>query len=331
MLAAMRRPQNLRQRGRYWYGRFHDSSGRRREVRLSPRLDEARRLLAEIERNARRARVGLEDEIGQERALAPLVDQYLVAQQWKPTHARAQARALRAILARIPTVAELTAGRVEAARNALPGSARTRNYAAAAVAAFARWLRRAGIARPPLDSIRPLPAAPVKVRRALTPDEAARILAVGGPVADLVALLLGTGLRLGEACALTWADVGPAGVFVAQSKNGTARTVPIAGDLLARLLRARAARGADSTGRVVLSISGAPADVQANGGALLRAFLRSVVEAGVSPVGVDFHASPRVRIGPFFEAALGQYPEESQVHGWLGPGLRLAIDFFGPR
>jgi hypothetical protein len=28
MLAAMRRPQNLRQRGRHWYGRFHDPSGR---------------------------------------------------------------------------------------------------------------------------------------------------------------------------------------------------------------------------------------------------------------------------------------------------------------
>lgn len=290
MLAAMRRPQNLRQRGRYWYGRFHDAAGRRREVRLSPRLDEARRLLAELERNARRARVGLEDEIGQERALAPLVDEYLAAQAWRPTHARAQARALRAILARIPTVRDLTAGRVEAARNALPGSARTRNYAASAVATFARWLRRAGIARPPLDSIRPLPAAPVKVRRSLSPAEAARILAVESPVGDLVALLLGTGLRLGEALALTWGDLGSGGVFVATSKNGTARTVPIAGELRARLLRARAARGADSTGRVILSLSGAPGDVQAHGGALLRAFQRAVVEAGVDPVGVDFHA-----------------------------------------
>lgn len=58
-------------------------------------------------------------------------------------------------------------------------------------------------------------------------------------------------------------------------------------------------------------------------------------------LGIDFHASAPLRIGPYVEAAVGQYPGDldpntvdpklsgpGAPHGWLTLGLRMAFDFF---
>jgi len=66
---------------------------------------------------------------------------------------------------------------------------------------------------------------------ALTDAEADRILAVAqtGWMGPLVSLLLGTGLRLGEACGLDWGDVDleRSFVLVRVSKSGKVRAVPM--------------------------------------------------------------------------------------------------------
>jgi len=50
--------------------------------------------------------------------------------------------------------------------------------------------------------------------------------AIDGPCATLYAVLLDTGLRVGEALSLTWADCRDDGILVRESKNGESRTVP---------------------------------------------------------------------------------------------------------
>jgi hypothetical protein len=66
------------------------------------------------------------------------------------------------------------------------------------------------------------------------------------------------------------------------------------------------------------------------GGELLRLRGQSndsdrLLAFGALRAGLDFHASERVRIGPFLEGSVGSYPADS---GWIGVGLRLGVDFF---
>lgn len=69
-------------------------------------------------------------------------------------------------------------------------------------------LRMRLLAANPMDAVR-RPRAPRPEIRALSPDEARRLLAAtaGDPLEALYALALGTGLRLGELLGLRWGDV----------------------------------------------------------------------------------------------------------------------------
>lgn len=292
-LSAMRRTQGLQKRGGQWRGRWFDASGKRRSKALGPRHDVATELLAEIKRNVRRSKVGLEDEVGQGKQVAGFLDEYLKTRNWQPKYRVEAEAALRAMLEGIDKVADLTPAAVERARDRLGGSARTRNKKATWVAGFAQWLRKTGRARPPLETVIPVPRKDVVKRRALTRPEAADLGAAAelGPLGILVPILTGTGLRLDEALRLTWADVTADGVHVAQSKNGDARTVPIDGGLRVRLARLRLARGAQDSDHVCLSPKAKGPMTARNANSRLLVWLRqAIADSGIAAKGVDFHA-----------------------------------------
>lgn len=291
----MKNPTNIRRRGKNCYGQWKDATGRLREECLGPRLDVAREILGELHRIVRRARVGLEDEIGQAQRIPDLLGEYYRAQaiHWRPRYAGEVKAALKAVLAGVESVAQLTAGAVEYARDRLEGSARTKNKNASWVFGFCHWLRGTGRARSPFEALVPVPRADVVARRALSRAEAEGLQREvdGGSSVTSSRSCSGSGLRLGEALALTWADLLPAGLAVRRSKNGDPRNVPIAGELRARLLRTRASRGATVDRRVVLSPRCRPLNV--NGGAagrLMKWLRRAIVRAETPPKGVDLHA-----------------------------------------
>lgn len=233
MLGMPKLPPGIRKRWNGYFGRWYED-GRRHERNFGPSLAVARKCIDEVRRNARLRAAGLGQEIAQVAPLAPLVEAYHAAHaaKWRPKYAREVRVALDEMLEGIGRVADLTAGRVEAARDRLEGSARTRNKKAAWVLSFARWLRRTGQGNPPLLALAPVPRADVRRRRVLTRDEVARLVEHGGRVADLIALLAGTGLRLDEGLRLSWDDV--EGGFVRVRKSKLRR-------------RARSARGGGPT------------------------------------------------------------------------------------
>ena len=110
------------------------------------------------------------------------------------------------------------------------------------------WGRARGWANPrdPFATVA-LPALPPGRTHYLRPDDAARFLAaIDQPDARrFAALALNTGLRAGELCALTWADIDlEAGVLhVRDSKNRTARAVPLNATARAILEEQREAAG----------------------------------------------------------------------------------------
>ncbi len=138
MLAMPRRSTGLRRRGKNWHGRWVEN-GREREKSFGPNLAIARRCLDETRRNARLRAVGMGAELAQVAALAPLVEAYLAAKapRWKPEYLRVVKAALAEMLDGIDRVADLTAGRVETARDRMPGSNRTKNKKAG----LGPWLR----------------------------------------------------------------------------------------------------------------------------------------------------------------------------------------------
>jgi len=107
----------------------------------------------------------------------------------------------------------------------------TRNRALSAILTIWRRAHRRGLLDcPPPSGL--YAREPKGRRRVLSPQEEPRLLAaLAEPYRSLATFLLASGLRVGEALALTWADVYviPDGVSVAvrDSKNGDARVVPV--------------------------------------------------------------------------------------------------------
>lgn len=94
----------------------------------------------------------------------------------------------------------------------------------------------------PMDDVRPPrvedehpPAIPSQ-----NADYLIEYLDYSSPIQRTVALIAATGLRIGEACRLDWADVGSAWVTVRKSKNHSQRIVPIPEHVLERLEPCRA-------------------------------------------------------------------------------------------
>ena len=102
------------------------------------------------------------------------------------------------------------------------------------IRAFSRWCAAEYGVDDPTAGLDPPRVRPV-LPRVLTDDEMMRILASTTSHRDLAlfALLIDTGLRLGELASLTWSDVRPEGVVVT-GKTGP-RTVPISPEVRAML------------------------------------------------------------------------------------------------
>jgi integrase len=78
----------------------------------------------------------------------------------------------------------------------------------------------------------------------LTPEDASAIIAAADEeFALLLRFLLYTGVRIGEALALTWENIDRGLAYVGKTKNGDPRTVRIRADLLADLEQTRQAHG----------------------------------------------------------------------------------------
>lgn len=130
-------------------------------------------------------------------------------------------------------------------------SARTRNLYRTAVRAFFGWLVREGRwSRNPADQVATASAAePVRRRRALSPDEEARLLKAAPPDRALVYLVaMRTGLRRGELAGLTWGDLDLEGeptfrVRATIAKNRREEILPLAPDAADALGAVIEARG----------------------------------------------------------------------------------------
>jgi integrase len=157
-------------------------------------------------------------------------------------------------------------------------------------------MRRRLLSHDPLAPLRPLGTEEDrrKVRRALRPEEFARLLASCKPhLANLLRFLVGTGCRLDEASTLTWDRVDLEGktvrVIASVAKNKRARIVPLPGSLVDML---RTLRPADPAGRYVFPTSRGPNFSSAS--STLKAFYRAAAKAGIAdaePNGaVDLHA-----------------------------------------
>jgi integrase len=145
-------------------------------------------------------------------------------------------------------------------------SARTRNLHRSAVRTFFGWLMRQGRwgfnPAAQVDTARVV--EPKRERRALLPEEEARLLAAAPPHRALVYLTaLRTGLRRGELGKMVWNDLAldaDARTFRVQARNAKNRreaVLPLAPDAAAALRRERAARGqVDGAARVFPRVPG---------------------------------------------------------------------------
>lgn len=269
-----RPPSGIRRKHDKWYGRWYGADGRRREKCLGPDLREAKRLLAEYVRNARRSRAGLEDEVGGDARLEVLREEYLaelIVAGRSSSHRRDVSTGLAHVLDALPcTVASrLTPQSILAARRVIAASGasnRTVNKKLGHFRTMLSWLEATGrIPRSPYQGIKPLPEGGKHQRRRrhrLLANEARGIVAAAReidvatrrrvriPQAPLIEFILGTGARLGEATSATWGDVlrEEASVSVrfrpeASSKNPDGRTNPISEELAATLRDLRLVQG----------------------------------------------------------------------------------------
>ncbi|MEO1074970.1 MAG: site-specific integrase [Bacteroidota bacterium] len=200
----------------------------------------------------------------------------------RPKTQEAYSLALRGLGALLPTgilLCDVSAKPVRAYVEAAGVTASTQRHRYRHLAVFFRWAVEAGHldgvdgkTANPMDSVR-LPKEQKKVAAFLTPEGLERLLAAVDAdfamkraeglardgqckwIKDVVLVAVGTGLRLGEVCALRWGAVDlehrmltvrSGDDFV--TKSGHERAVPLAGDALAVLERLAAQRDASGEG-----------------------------------------------------------------------------------
>jgi len=147
-------------------------------------------------------------------------------------------------------LADLSAERIDRALAMLTGlgkAAKTWNIYRAHLHALCEYgvqIAKA-LERNPVAQIAPHGENPVKVRRALTPDEACRLLGKAGPRALWYEVALYTGLRVGEIAALRWSDLDLDSLTpcvrlrAVTTKAGRADTVPLKRSLADKLRAVR--------------------------------------------------------------------------------------------
>jgi len=169
-------------------------------------------------------------------------------------------------------------------------TAKTLNEYRISVSALLNWAERfERIASNPLRHVTRIESSadPTFKRRALTDDEARRLLAVSGPRGTVYLTAIKTGLRRGELEKLEWRDVQLDGepflnVRAATTKNGKAAPIPIDDELGGALRELRGDR-VQASGKVFESLPRI---------ACFRADLAKAEIQPVNPSGerVDFHA-----------------------------------------
>jgi integrase len=189
-----------------WYGSVPDASGRWREVALSRDKGVARQKLRELLRSAERRKAGL-DGPGDGRVSAVTLDGLLgaygdglTARGAGDRHVRDQRRLVRVAFSALgwTTTLDLDHATLEDWLSGLTVAPRTRQSYQQAVRAFARWLARRGHRQASdVAGMMPVSGASERLRRALTVDELARLLAVapGRPLTE--ARLIRWGPRAG--------------------------------------------------------------------------------------------------------------------------------------
>ena len=186
------------------------------------------------------------------------------------------------------------------ARGASP---KTKNAYLATAKAFCNWLVRASrMARNPLANLETVEqrGREVRVRRALSDDEIARLLEVAGKYRVVYLMALTTGLRRGELKALRWGDIhlNAARPFLAVrasiSKNHKTATMFLrqdVADALRELVGADTDNVLDMPGRKRFKSHLLAAGIQPQGAdgrvvdfhALRHSFITGLSKAGVSP------------------------------------------------
>jgi integrase len=292
-----------------WSGRYRlDDMPKAVEVPLNT-IDElvARKRLTDLVIRLQREREGILPPAAQQTAAAvplpDLVAQYVAdlrAQGRTDQHAKDTSRRILRLVRecgwrtlRAVTAVSFTAWRAKAAPTM---SAKTLKEYQVSANAFFRWLQHTGqLADHPLRGVR-MPQTrgrEKRKRRALTPDEIGRLLAVADHRRLPYLFLLYTGLRFNEARGVLWRDVhldDPAGPYVLiraeETKDREARAVPLHPALASELREHAAGRRLRDTddSRVFRGIF--PAQKDTLGKDLRRAGIEKRNERGV----IDWHA-----------------------------------------
>lgn len=161
-------------------------------------------------------------------------------------------------------------------------SAQTLKHFRNAISAVFRYAKKCGMwtGDIPTDVLE-LPKTMVMEKRALTAEQVGQIIgAMPGQYSTLVALLVVTGMRFGEAAALKWSRV-DAELTISENyshgamgttKGGKTRNVPMPMELLARLRDLRGDRGPEDT--VFVTTHGNPLDYHSIGAKFLKPTVR---------------------------------------------------------
>ena len=315
-------------RGRLWWAAFHDDGRHVRRSLGTPYISDARMIATKIEKRLRGKDVGIDDKFAEHaaRPIAEHVEGFKVTLEAKgrtPEHVALTVKHVREGIAamgakRIGDLGLEGASRWLEDGAALGLSARTLNARAQSLRAFGRWIRLTR--RAPDDPVLGLPRRKVnaedrrRVRRALTPDEAGRLLDVArrkpveevekrghrltdegrallaarGEARALVYLFaMRVGLRRSELTALRWRDLDldarEATIAAGSAKARRLQRAPLALDVAEALTAAKGKREAKPDDLVFPSV---PA---------VRTLHRDLRYAGVEPVNadgevLDFHA-----------------------------------------
>lgn len=307
---------SFRKKGDVWYYRFVDANGKPVERAGCPDRKATEQMARDAETTAAKFRAGLVDPKQarylreSKRLIGEHVGEFIQALEAKGS-GRKHLGSTRtyiervATLSRVERIADLTPTAVAVAITTLKGeglSARAINAHVTALKAFSRWLRVDG--RTPDHALESLckrneKADPRRRRRALSPDEARRLIqaterepsrwGLSGPDRAMAyALALGTGFRLAELRSLTperfdlEGDPPTVTILAGYSKNGKTAVQPLPESLAERL---RPWLVAKTSSRPVF------AGMTDRAGAMIRDDLRAAdIEPATDSGVLDFHA-----------------------------------------
>ncbi len=347
---------SLRKHGKVWYYRFVDADGVKRERKGCPDRRVTEEMARKAETEVAKIRDGLSDPKAERMAREgrrPIREHaaefiaFMESKENDPKHVRSTRTYIERVitLASIERIGDLSPSAVMRAIGSLKAdglSARALNAYLTAIKSFSRWLKRDGrTADYALETLSKFNEQADRryIRRALTPEEAARVIqaAQAGPIvgglsgperAILYDLAFGTGFRADELATLTPerfaldADPPTVTALACYAKNGREAIQPISRSLADRLapwLARKASRRPVFEGmtertaemlRVDLEAAGVPYEtsegvVDFHGTRV--AYITNLVASGASVKTCQTlarHSTPALTIGVYAKAAL---------------------------